>query len=129
MGVIRIITFGKRKEVYLSGAYLEFEKRLSRYKIEYVFCKKESDLAKLTQGFTTYYLDSRGAKCSSEGFSSLLIIPKVCFVIGPAQGFSQTYKPSLSFSDMTFNHELVYVLLLEQIYRGFSILGDNNYHK
>ena len=60
-------------------------------------------------------------------------IAKICFIIGGSFGLSKEVKNmaqvKLSMSAMTFPHHLARVMLLEQIYRGYKILGGGKYHK
>jgi 23S rRNA (pseudouridine1915-N3)-methyltransferase len=83
-------------------------------------------------------LDSRGKQLSSEELAKFLRdhqdknpVPLV-FAVGPADGFSETARQqadsTLSLGKMTVAHELARVLLLEQIYRGFTILKGHPYH-
>lgn len=80
-----------------------------------------------------------GKKLSSEDFSALLYGEKavnaqsVSFFIGSSHGLSDEVKKSadfiLSFSDMTFPHSLIRVMLMEQIYRAYAIETGRKYHK
>ena len=84
-------------------------------------------------------LEIRGKKLSSEEFSGYLEklkvngIPDITFVIGGSLGLSPEVSArsdlKLSFSDMTFPHQLMRVILLEQIYRAFKIARNEPYHK
>ena len=81
-----------------------------------------------------------GKRMSSEKFASSICADElwnaysgVAFIIGGSCGLSEEVKhiceQQLSFSEMTFPHRLMRVILLEQIYRGFSINAGNPYHK
>ncbi len=84
-------------------------------------------------------LDIKGKKTTSEGLSSKIedILNRgyntLDFVIGGSLGLSSKVKArgdySLSFSDMTFPHQLMRVILLEQIYRALKISHNEPYHK
>ena len=80
-----------------------------------------------------------GKQVSSNEFSDIIKkyalegINNIVFIIGSSNGLSQKVKDradfKMSFSKMTFPHQLFRVLLLEQIYRAFTILNDMTYHK
>ncbi|MBO7520563.1 MAG: 23S rRNA (pseudouridine(1915)-N(3))-methyltransferase RlmH, partial [Clostridia bacterium] len=78
-----------------------------------------------------------GKRFSSEAFASELsaradLGKNLCFIIGGSHGLAQRVKQAgkgLSFSDMTFPHRLFRVMLLEQIYRAFTITAGKKYHK
>ena len=84
-------------------------------------------------------LDIKGKKVTSEGLADKLSdsmmrgYNTLAFVIGGSLGLSRKVKErgdfSLSFSDMTFPHQLMRVILLEQIYRAFKIINHEPYHK
>ena len=86
-----------------------------------------------------FALDPRGKQLRSEAFaqklSQLSIDGKsrICFVIGGSLGLSEDVRKEadalLSFSEMTFPHQLFRVMLLEQIYRAFKINAGEKYHK
>ena len=83
-------------------------------------------------------LDSRGRQFTSEEFASsveshqLLGTQTLLFGVGPADGFSEKALKSanqlLSLGKMTLPHELARVILLEQLYRAFTILKGHPYH-
>lgn len=156
--VIRIIAVGKIKELYLKEAIDEYSKRLGKYtklEIEEVLEEKipneteayleiakskegERILKKIKEGDYIFLLDLRGEAIDSVAFASLLDkaflkSATIDFVIGGSYGVSdEVYKKAdkvLSFSKLTFPHQLFRVVLLEQIYRGFKILSNEKYHK
>ena len=81
----------------------------------------------------------KGKRLSSEGLADKINAlalegrSDVCFVIGGSLGLSPEVMKradySLSFSDMTFPHQMMRVILLEQIYRSFKIIRGETYHK
>jgi len=80
-----------------------------------------------------------GKKYDSVGFSDMINhagihgISNITFIIGGSLGIAEDIKKaaqcSVSFSDMTFPHQLMRVILLEQIYRGYKIIAKEPYHK
>ncbi len=138
-------------------AEVEYSKRIKRYaQLEHVFvkdasfesirnAKKVMDLeansisAKIRQNEFTVALDRKGKQMSSRGFAEFLRAKmlhgtsKIVFVVGGPLGLSEEFlkkvDSTLSLSQMTLPHELSKVILLEQIYRAFSILKGEKYHK
>jgi 23S rRNA (pseudouridine1915-N3)-methyltransferase len=96
-------------------------------------------LAKLKDDAFVCTLEIRGKKMNSEEFSSFMERAavqgksQIFFVIGGSLGLSDAVvkrsDQAVSFSDMTFPHQLMRVILCEQIYRGFRILNKEPYHK
>ncbi len=127
---IKIISPGKHKEEWLLQGLAEYEKRLSRVaKIEWVF-PKELKLPEEPYSL----LDVKGKFLSSEEFSTFLLSKQAhTFVIGgpsgPPKNISDRADFKFSLSPMTFTHQLVRLVLVEQIYRGFEIFKGSNYHK
>lgn len=103
--------------------------------------KKEAERAAryIKEGSFVIFLDVGGKKLSSEQFSSKLsdIMNKgyshVTFVIGGSIGFDKDFlsmaNMRMSISDMTFTHQMVRLIILEQIYRAFKIMMGEPYHK
>ena len=150
--MIKIIAVGKIKEKYLVEAIKEYEKRLSKYTkldiIEVPDCdfdinktlekESESILKYINQKDYIITLDIEGNNVSSTEFASMIDsvynhYSDITFIIGGSYGLSDKIKKlsnySLSFSKMTFPHQLFRVMLLEQIYRSFKINNNETYHK
>lgn len=150
--MIRIVCVGKIKEQYLKDAISEYTKRLSKYtKLEIIelpdydgdkisILKKEGELILKNIKEKSYVitLEIDGLEITSEEFSKkidniLITNPDITFIIGGSYGLSDEVKAlsnyKLSFSKMTFPHQLFRVILLEQIYRSFKILNNETYHK
>jgi len=143
--MIRIICVGKLKDE-IRNVSEEYIKRIKIFtKIEVVeineydssninnSLKKEGEkiLEKVSNNFII--LDAKGGQLSSESFSRLLKQNNLTFVIGSHIGLSEDVRKKsamqLSLSKMTLPHQLTRIILLEQIYRGFSILNNQPYHK
>lgn len=145
MQKINIVCVGKIKEEFYREAVNEYLKRLMRFaKVEIKEVaegknleEEAEDILRLSKG-KIIALCIEGEKYSSEAFAKN--IKKLCdageeftFIIGSSCGLSDGVKNSadvkLSFSDMTFPHQLMRVILLEQLYRAFMINGGGKYHK
>jgi 23S rRNA (pseudouridine1915-N3)-methyltransferase len=142
---IQIAWIGKTKEAAIRALTEEYLTRISRYvPAESLEMAAESALlekAEDTTGRTRPVLvlpDSRGRQFTSEEFADLLRdqqdrgTQNLFFAVGPADGFSDRARGSadlvLSFGKMTLAHELARIVLLEQIYRAFTILKGHPYH-
>ena len=130
--MIKIIVLGKPREKYTLEGVSEYSKRLRKYtKVEIITIKKEEDIEKQATG-TLIVLDEHGRQPDSIEFSKILLERNLTFCIGPSEGFSDGFlkgKKTISLSRLTFMHQLALVVLLEQIYRGFTILNNEPYHK
>ena len=143
---IRIAWIGKTKEPAIASLTEEYLKRISRYtQVEAIVLRDEEDLlakysttGKGGQRSTLVLLDSRGKEFSSEQFAKFLgdyqdrnQLP-IVFAVGGANGFGKesisAAQLMISLGKMTLAHELARVVLLEQIYRGFTILKGHPYH-
>lgn len=142
---LKIAWIGKSKDTAIQSLTDEYLKRLGYYAdTEAVVLKDEGALLKLCSREVRgtkpalVLLDSRGKQFSSEEFAKFLgehqdrnPVP-LLFAVGPASGFSEEARQSsaMSFSlgKMTLSHELARVVLLEQLYRAFTILKGHPYH-
>ena len=145
--MIKIICLGKLKEKYLHEAVEEYTKRISKYsKIEIIELadlddlKKEKELIEKYIGQKDYVitLEIEGNSLSSEELAKKIdnifnTNSTITFIIGSSTGLHQDIKNrsnyALSFSKMTFPHQLFRVILLEQLYRSFKISNNESYHK
>jgi 23S rRNA (pseudouridine1915-N3)-methyltransferase len=142
---IKIAWIGKTKAESIQTLTDEYLKRLKHFaKVEGVTLKDESSLLKLCQTttrpvrHTLVLLDSRGKQFSSEEFAKWLgeyqdrSSSPLVFAVGGADGISDDARRAatlvLSLGKMTMAHELARVVLLEQIYRAFTILKGHPYH-
>ena len=150
--MIKIICIGKIKEKFYREAIEEYKKRISKYsKLEIIeledisdnietTLRKERDLIlnKLNDKDYIITLEIDGNNIDSIDLSNkinntLINNSNITFIIGGSYGLHEDIKNrsnyKLSFSKMTFPHQLFRVMLLEQIYRSFKILNNETYHK
>ncbi len=155
---VNIIAVGKLKERWLREACEEYAKRLGRYcrlqiielnesrlpenpsagEIQRALQVESEQILRHAEG-EIIALCIDGKPCTSEAFSEMMTAPALrgcsalSFVIGSSHGLADTVKRAaqhkLSFSPMTFPHQLARVMLLEQIYRGYQIAEGGKYHK
>lgn len=144
--MIKIVCVGKIKEKYLQEAIADYMKRLSKYHkvniIELEDSNMEEEAIRILKNIESkdyvITLDINGNNLSSVELADkidkqFISNSSITFVIGGSDGLDKTVKEranySLSFSRLTFPHQLFRVILLEQIYRSFKILNNETYHK
>lgn len=153
--MITIIVVGNIKEPSLKQLILEYEKRLAnayrvqwvqipeskKHKANFVGVHEESAniLKKIKADDVVYLCDVEGQSMDSLAFSKLLDQhfsynqKRLVFVIGGSNGVNEAVKKRararLSFSKLTFPHQLFRLLLVEQIYRSYTINHNITYHK
>ncbi len=147
---IKVAWIGKTKEPAIQALTDEYLKRISHYaEAEAVVLKDEAAILSLASGERKQHknenkdrhklilLDSRGKQFSSEELAEFLAREQVnaiplLFAIGGSDGFSEEARRRarfiLSLGKMTLPHELARVVLLEQLYRAFTILKNHPYH-
>lgn len=138
---VTLICQGKLKETYYREACDEYKKRLTAYcQPEIIELAEDGDpLPRIPKGAYVVALCIEGEKTDSPGLARCLGRlalegeSRICFLIGGSEGLSPEAKAAanrkLSMSDMTFPHHLARVMLLEQIYRAFTIQAGAKYHK
>lgn len=154
---IRLLCVGRMSEGYLRAGVEDFCARIKRYlPLDVTEIKEEKMggrrpdtvairaregeklLARIADGAEVIALDETGRRFSSEDFAGLLerhmvnSTPELVFILGGAYGLSDAVRQRcrliLSLSDMTFTHQMARLFLLEQIFRGLTILRNEPYH-
>ena len=153
---IKIITIGKTDDKQLLQLIEQYQKRLKHYikfdldiipdikNVKNLSEKQQKEkegeliLKKINSTDVLVLLDENGKQFSSVEFSAYLQkkmnagIKQLVFVIGGPYGFSETVyqkaEGKISLSKMTFSHQMIRLFVVEQIYRGFTILKNEPYH-
>jgi 23S rRNA (pseudouridine1915-N3)-methyltransferase len=153
---IKFICIGKTGHSFLEIGELEYLKRLKHYvqleRIEIPDIKQAKNLsnsqikelegreilAKIKSSDVIILLDEKGEQFTSLNFSDFIQqklntgIKTIAFIVGGAYGFSEdVYRSAnskLSLSEMTFSHQMIRMIFLEQLYRAFTILRNEPYH-
>lgn len=151
--MIRIICVGKIKEKFYKDAIEEYKKRLSKYtklqiiEVEDVNLPNEELIKQKEKELIEKYINEKdyvitmeieGNEINSIELSKKIesleqTNPNITFIIGGSYGLDEKIKKrsnyKLSFSKLTFPHQLFRVILLEQIYRAYKIKNNESYHK
>jgi len=153
---VKLLLVGKTREKHWLEGIHQYEVRLKNYanfeRIEIPDIKSRSNLSfeeikkkegelilgKLSKSAQLVLLDNNGKQYSSMEFSKFLqgkmlaSTKELFFVVGGAYGFSEAVynraQQKFSLSKMTFSHQIVRVIFLEQLYRAYSILNNSPYH-
>ncbi len=154
MKKITLICIGSIKEKYLKDAIDEYSKRIQKFfelniielpeskllssqkEIERALCEEGEKVLEKAKGKTLVSLCVEGKQQTSEEFATFVNqktdLGELCFVIGSSFGLSQKVKQNsinISFSKLTFPHQLMRVIFLEQLYRAGTIINNVTYHK
>lgn len=144
--MIRIICVGNLKESYLKDGVDDYLRRINKYHRTEILIIKSSNkedeskciLRNIKKNEYVVGLCIDGTNINSLEFSKmidneLMVQGNVTFLIGGSCGFDENVlgviDKKISFSKMTFPHGLFRIILLEQIYRGFKIINNEEYHK
>lgn len=142
--MIRIIAVGKLKNQHLAGLADDYRRRLRPYTQLEVVELRDQDPAREARQMLDHLgrgggphlvaLDERGRDLSSQDLADVLgAHGSLGFLVGGADGLTDEVRQRadlvFSLSRLTFTHEMARVLLLEQIYRGFTILRGLPYHR
>ncbi len=136
---IDIAAAGRLKEPYWEAACAEYAKRLGRYCKLTVAESAETTFPPVSPSAFLVALCVEGERLSSQAFAQKLGawqlsgVSRLCFAVGGSNGLPESVLRAadfkLSLSDMTWPHHMARAMLLEQIYRAFTILGGGKYHK
>ena len=152
---IKIITFGTKVDQWIENGFEKYRKRLNKVSINIdlvelntykhtkkiknicLFKEEQLILSKITSKDYVVVFDSQGQSVTSQQFSDKFEYWKqrdhVTFIIGGPNGLSNHLKSraieKVSLSKLTFPHQLVRIILIEQIYRSWAISSKHPYHK
>lgn len=154
--LINLILVGKTNDSYLISGIKKYVNRLKFYvnlkiieipeiknskNLNFTLQKEKEGkliLQKITNGGYIILLDERGKEFSSEKFANWInkkqisSVKNLTFIIGGPYGFSdEIYKISnekISLSQMTFSHQMIRLLFVEQLYRAYTIINNEPYH-
>ncbi len=136
---IALVAVGKTQVPEAKALIADFSKRISHYTPFEFIDVTEDKLAKTLDKYErVFLLDEKGAEYGSAEFAGFIekqinaSIKSAAFVVGGPFGFSPEVREladaSIALSKMTFPHDLVRVIFLEQLYRAFTILRNEKYH-
>lgn len=145
--MLRIICVGKIKKNYIKEAIKDYQTRLTKYtKLEIIELQDDNIKDEATR--ILKYIDEKSYVITLDIKGNMLTSielankikdlntygnSNITFIIGGSDGIDESIKKksdySISFSKLTFPHQLFRVMLLEQIYRAYKIINNEQYHK
>ncbi len=136
---IALVTVGKTNTQELQESIRDYANRIARYSpFEFIETTDDKLEKRLDSFERVYLLDEKGREYTSVELSQFIekqlnMGPKsIAFVVGGPFGFTQAVRDralgTIALSKMTFPHDLVRVIFLEQLYRAFTILKNEKYH-
>jgi 23S rRNA (pseudouridine1915-N3)-methyltransferase len=149
---IKFLGIGKTKHKYLIDGIERYKKLLNPYvTVEEIYLKEDADKAdpvdsesdklirNIPSGYCSVLLDVNGKSIKSEDFAEIIrskrdsSVPGIVFIIGGSDGVNGKLKDisdyRISFSSLTLTHQMVRLILAEQIYRSYCIINNKKYHK
>jgi len=137
---MKIFAVGKLKKNYIKSGVMDYAERITHYiPFEIIEIKRKNVEKFLDKNTFNILLDEKGKRVSSMEFAAFIEKmmtfsgKDITFFVGSAKGFSEDFKRRadflLSLSKMTLPHEMVRMILVEQIYRAFTIIKGEKYHK
>ncbi|GBE56543.1 ribosomal RNA large subunit methyltransferase H [archaeon BMS3Bbin16] len=137
--MIRIIAVGRLKDLGLRAGFDEYRKRLTGFtRLEVLELKNgKNPLDYIRPGELAVALDEKGENLTSHAFAEFIkkqeLAKNIVFILGGPSGLSPSVLEKadhrLSLSRMTFTSQLARLILIEQIYRAFTIIKGVKYHK
>ncbi len=145
--MLRIICVGKIKKEYIKEAIKDYQTRLSKYTKLEIIELQDDNIKDEASRILKYIddksyiitLDIKGASVTSTELADKIKElntygnSNITFIIGASDGIDESVKQrsnySISFSKLTFPHQLFRVILLEQLYRAYKIINNEQYHK
>ncbi len=149
-----LLVLGKIKDHFIAEGVQEYAARLQHYTVFAITVLKEKGrprglptveaegqqlLQAVPAGALLVVLDARGRQFASEAFSRQIDewemqgVKQVCYLIGGPEGHAASVHKAahlvLSLSQMTFTHDMIRMLLVEQLYRAYTIKAGEKYHK
>jgi len=136
---ISLIAIGETYDTASQSLINEYSKRLDHYTNFDIVITSDEKLNKILEKYNrVFLLDEGGKEYTSREFADFIQKEQnigsksICFVVGGAYGFNKETESlatsKISLSKMTFTHQMVRAIFIEQLYRSFTIINNEKYH-